>query len=297
MRIFVTGATGFVGSAVVDDLLTAGHTVLGLARDGAKGEALKYKGAEVLRGDITDVASLSLGASSCDAVIHTAFNHDFSRFAQSCEEDARAIETMGQALVGTTRPLLVTSGVVLLSSGAMATERNDPIPPSSAYPRRSEVAAAALAARGIRASSVRLAPSVHGPGDHGFVPHLVALAREKGVSAYVGEGLNRWPAVHRLDAARVFRLAIEANAIGDRFHAVGEEGIAFRDIAAWIGRHLGVPVVGKSLEEASEHFGWFAGFATLDAPTSSAWTRERLGWSPRQAGLLDDMEHASYFDA
>ena len=298
MRIFVTGATGFVGSAVVDELLAAGHKVLGLARDGAKADALKRKGADVLHGDLSDLARLADGARDCDAVIHTAFNHDFSRFAENCELDARAIGAMGQALDGTTRPLVATAGVAMLASqGAVATEQDAPIPPSEAYPRRSEAAIAALAARGIRASAVRLAPSVHGPGDHGFVPQLVQVARETGVSAYVGGGLNRWPAVHRLDAARMYRLAIEADAIDGRFHAVAEEGIPLRDIATLIGHHLGVPVVDISPNEAREHFGWLAGFASMDAPASSTWTRQRLGWHPRQPSLLDDIEHAGYFDA
>lgn len=298
MRIFVTGATGFVGSAVVDELLAAGHKVLGLARNGEKADALKHRGADVLHGDLSDLACLAEGAGDCDAVIHTAFNHDFSRFAENCEMDARAIEAMGQALDGTARPLVATAGVAMLASpGPVATEQDAPIPPSAAYPRRSEAAVAALAARGIRASAVRLAPSVHGPGDHGFVPQLVQVAREKGVSAYIRGGLNRWSAVHRLDAARMFRLAVEANAIDARFHAVADEGIPLRDIAALIGRRLGVPVVDISPDEAREHFGWFAAFASMDAPASSAWTRQCVGWSPDRPGLLGDLEHAGYFDA
>ncbi len=297
MRIFVTGATGFVGSAVVDELLASGHKVLGLVRSAAKTDALKRKGVDVLLGDLSDLALLAEGARECDAVIHTAFNHDFSRFAENCETDARAIEAMGQALEGTTRPLVATAGVGMLASqGELATEQDAPIPPSAAYPRRSEAAVAALAARGIHASVVRLPPSVHGPGDHGFVPQLVRVARETGVSAYIHGGLNRWSAVHRMDAARMFRLAVEANTIDARFHAVADEGIALRDIATLIGRRLGVPVMDVTHDEARKHFGWFADFAGIDAPASSVWTRHRLGWSSEQPGLLDDLENAGYFD-
>lgn len=297
MRIFVTGATGFVGSAVVDELLGAGHTVLGLARDPAKSTALQRKGADVLLGDLTDLECLAQGARDCDAVIHTAFNHDFSRFADNCAMDARAIEALGHALEGTARPLVTTAGVALLAArGPVATEHDACMPPSAAYPRRSEAATAALAGRGIRASVVRLAPTVHGAGDHGFVPQLVRIARETSRSACVAGGLNRWAAVHRLDAARVYRLALEANAIGESFHAVAEEGIALSDIATRIGLGLGLPVVDIPPSEARAHFGWFADFARMDAPASSAWTRQRLGWSPRQPDLLDDLTHAGYFD-
>lgn len=294
MRIFLTGANGWVGSAIVDDLITHGHQVLGLTRSDKGAESLKAAGAEVHRGNLSDLASLKSGAAQADAVIHTAFNHDFSKFAENCAEDERAIQTLGAVLEGSDRPLLVTSGVALLSPGRVATEADSP-PKTSPIPRKSEEAADKLAARGVHAADVRLAPTVHGHGDHGFVPILIGIAREKGVSAYIGDGSNRWPAVHRLDAARVYRLALEHNVNTGHLHAVAEEGIPFKQIAEVIGRRLGLPVVSKTRAEAAEHFGWFAMFAGIDAPTSSARTQSQLQWKPEQPGLIADLDHPAYF--
>jgi nucleoside-diphosphate-sugar epimerase len=293
MRIFVTGATGFVGSAIVPELIGAGHQVLGLARSDAAAASLTAAGADVWRGSLDDLESLRKGAGAADAVIHAGFIHDFANYAAAAETDRRAIETIGAVLAGSERPFIVTSGTALTAPGRVATESDSA---NSTFPRKSEEAAAS-AAGGARVSVLRLPPSVHGVGDHGFVPLLIRLAREKGVSAYVGEGVNRWPAVHRLDAARLYRLALEKSPLAPRYHAVADEGVPFREIAHVIGRRLNIPVVSKSQEEAADHFGWFAHFAGLDCPASSGQTQKQLGWRPTQASLIPDIDQPSYFEA
>jgi nucleoside-diphosphate-sugar epimerase len=301
MRVFVTGATGFIGSVVVQELLKAGHQVLGLSRSDAGAKSLPAAGAEVHRGSLEDLESLRSGAAASDGVIHLAFNHDafgndFSRFVANCETDRQAIEAIGSVLAGSDRPFIVTSGTGMANTvpGQPALEDNPTIN-SSVIPRAaSEEAAASLAARGVNVSVVRL-PQVHDPVKQGLVTYAIIMAREKGVSPYVGDGLNRWPAAHVHDTARLYRLALEKNEAGAKYHAVAEEGVTLRDIAEVIGKGLKVPVVSISEEEAPAHFGWLAMFVGRDAPASSALTQKRLGWQPTGPELITDLEQMNYF--
>ena len=297
MKVFVTGATGFVGSAVVEELLANGHEVLGLARSDRSAELLTKLGADVHRGELEAPETLRSGAFAADAVIHTAFLHDFSRFQESCAMDRIAIETLGAAIDNTGKPIIVTAGVAFLEIADQVATENDKAPGlTDQYPRASEIAAKTLSARGIRASVMRLPPSVHGAGDHGFVPILIGMAREKGRSAYIEDGRNLWSAVHRHDAARAFRLAIDLGAMGETFHAVAEEGVPFQKIAQAIATGLDVPCTSIPARDAAEQFTWFTPFAAMDHPASSAQTRERLGWTPTGPELLTDIAEAGYFN-
>jgi nucleoside-diphosphate-sugar epimerase len=291
MRVFVTGASGFVGSAVVNELLSNGIKVLGLVRSEANVLKLKETGAGALLGDVNDLALITQGAQECDAVIHTAFNHDFSKYKENCEADRRVITAFGDALTGTGKPLVITSGVGLLSYGRLVTE-DDVLPAdSTVIPRAaSEEAGEAAAAKGVDVYIVRLPPTVHGAGDHGFVPIIINLAKENNRSAYVGNGQNHWAAVHRFDAAAVYRLIVQKRPELKVFHAVAEQGVPFKDIATTIGNALSLPVESLTAEEAAAHFTWFSHFAGFDCASSSEKTKAALGWQPRHIQLLNDME-------
>ncbi|MEO6842556.1 MAG: SDR family oxidoreductase [Bradyrhizobium sp.] len=294
MRVFVTGATGFIGSAIVPELITAGHQVLGLTRSDAGAQSLIAAGAEPHRGDLEDLESLRSGAAQSDGVIHCAFDHDFLNFVANCEKDRRAIEALGAALAGSDRPLVITSGTGMGNAAPSQPATEDVFNSSNPHPRKaSELAGASMLEAGINLSVVRL-PQVHDTIKQGFITQAVAVAREKGVSAYVGDGSNRWPAAHVLDVARLYRLALEKREAGARYHAVAEEGVAIREIAEVVGRGLKVPVVAMSPEQAAGHFGWLAPFVGRDIPASSAQTRQRLGWHPTGPGLITDLEHMRY---
>lgn len=295
MRVFLTGATGFIGEAIVRELIATGHEVLGLARNDEKASALARAGVEAHIGNLDDPDSLAAGASAADGVIHTAFVHDFSKYKQAGETDRAAVATMARALEGSDKPLVITSGTTIVTTGRIVTEdepaREDA---PSGVRARSEHALAKASERGVRGVAIRLAPSVHDKGDTGFVPALITLAREKGVSAYVGDGANRWPAVHRLDAAHLFRLALERAPAG-ALHGAAESGVPMREIAEAIGEGLGVPVRSISTDEAKAHFDWMAMFVGIDNPTSNAITREVTGWDPQRPGLLADLRESGYF--
>lgn len=302
MRIFVTGASGWIGTAVVPELIDAGHQVTGLARSDASAAALRAAGAEVVSGSVDDLDVLGDAAATSDGVIHLAFKHDIAfsgDFRGAAEADRRAVDVLGDALAGTDRPFVIAAGVAGLAPGRTVTERDVPtIDDSPASVRAATTQAAlALSSRGVRSSAVRLAVTCHGDGDNGFMAALVAIARAKGVSGYIGDGTNRWPAVHRLDAGRLFRLAVDNAPAGAVLHGVAEEGVAIRDVAEMIGRHLDVPVASVAPDDAAEHFGWLGAFIGLDIPASSALTRELLGWRPTRPGLLEDLDKGHYFRA
>ncbi|WP_293784145.1 SDR family oxidoreductase [uncultured Pedobacter sp.] len=296
MKVFVTGATGFVGSAVVKELISAGYEVLGLARNEVAEKALVLAGAEVHRGDLEDLQRLQEGARLADGIIHTGFIHDFSRFAAVCEIDRLAIEAIGNSIAGTNKPFIVTSGTLMVNPGILATE--DMLPDYNGVNPRlaSEKAVDLLAAQNIRVSVVRLSPSVHGEGDyHGFVPMLISIARKTGFSGYIGDGENRWTGIHRLDAAKLYRLALEQATPGARFHGVAEESIPLKAIAEAIGEQLGLPVVSIAKNEAAAHFGWFERFVAVNGPASGRLTRTLLNWKPQYSSLLEDLEKGIYF--
>lgn len=297
MRVFVTGATGFIGQAVVQELLDAGHTVVGLARSEASAAALKAKGVAVIQGSLEDIEAVKKGASESDGVINLAFNHDFTKFAENAKIEHAAVTAMGEVLAESNRPIVLASGTMMLPKGELVTEDTGPDLNSPVNVRAAtEQKVATLAAQGIRASAVRLAPTVHGDNDHGFIYLITQVARAKGESIYIGEGLNRWPAVHRHDAARLFRLALEKGVAGTRYHAVGEEGLNMKDIAEAIGKSAGIPTSSKTSEQAAAHFdGGFMGFVVgADNPSSSKKTQEQLGWSPTGPTLLTDINAGVY---
>jgi nucleoside-diphosphate-sugar epimerase len=306
MRVFVTGASGWIGSAVVPELIAAGHQVTGLARSDGSAAALTAAGAEVHRGTLDDLDSLRSAAAASDGVIHLAFKHDIAfsgDFQGAADADRRAIETFGEALAGSDRPFVIASGTLGLAPGRVATERDghdlDSSAPQLIGGSQTRMGNAqmtlAFASRGVRSSVLRLPPTVHGDGDNGFMATLVGIARDKGVSGYIGDGSNRWPAVHRVDAAQLFRLALEKAPAGSTLHAIDDEGVPIRAIAEVIGRHLDLPVVAISTEDAAEHFAWLAGFLAADSPASSPLTRELLGWHPTHPGLIDDLDKGHYF--
>ena len=298
MRVFVTGASGWIGSATVDELLAAGHEVVGLARSDASAASLEAKGVQVRRGDLDDLDSIRQGATAADAVIHLANKHDFDNPALSNQAERAAVRTIGDALTGSGRPFLLASGVAVPTQGRPTTEADrSPFHGPDSPRGGSENLALEYVDRGVNAVSVRFAPTVHGDGDYGFIAALVAIAREKGVAGYVGDGANRWPAVHRSDAARITRLGLEKAPAGTLLHAVSEEGIPTREIAAAIGRGLGVPVASIAPQDAEQHFGWISRFFAMDVPASSARTQELLGWTPSGPGLLQDLDAGSYFRA
>jgi nucleoside-diphosphate-sugar epimerase len=292
MRVFVTGASGWIGSAVVPELINAGHTVIGLARSEASADAISAAGAEVLRGSLEDLDHLHEGAAKADGVIHLGFIHDFHDYEAANQTDRQAIATMGAALQGSDRPLVIASGVATTAQGREAREDD---PPAPDFPRSAAATMTlALAGNGVRSAVVRLPPTTHGRGDHGFIPTIITIARQKSVAGYIADGSNVWPAVHRSDAARVFRLALEQAPAGSVWHAVGEEGVPTRTIAEVIGRHLGVPVESIAPDHAGGHFGWMGVFWAMDVPAASALTRERLGWQPTGPGLIEDLEQGHY---
>jgi nucleoside-diphosphate-sugar epimerase len=306
MRVFVTGASGWIGSAVVPELISAGHQVVGLARSDASAAALTSAGSEVRRGTIDDLDVLRSAAGESDGVIHLAFKHDIAfsgGFQGAADADRRAVETFSEVLAGSDRPFVIASGVLGLTPGRVTTELDGHVPDPAAAafgagPRTRHATAElviSLASRGVRSSIVRLSPTNHGDGDHGFMATIVGIARESGISGYIGDGSNRWPAVHRLDSAHLFRLALEKAPAGSTLHSVADEGVPIHDIAELIGRHLDIPVVSISPEDAGEHFSWLAGFLALDSPASSALTRELVGWQPTQPGLIDDLDLGHYF--